>query len=67
MKKGGVFKSDTIMFQVETEIPGQTFKYLVQRKDSDFYGLRRVLLEQFPYTLIPALPVKSTSTSSAEI
>ena len=61
-----MFSSDFISFEIETVIPGQTVNYLVQRKDSDFYALRRVLVARFPYLLVPALPIKTTSTSNKE-
>jgi hypothetical protein len=63
LKKGGVFSSDTIWFQVETEVPETKFKYLVQRKDSDFYALRKSLVAKYPYIIVPALLQKSTATS----
>lgn len=56
IQKGGVFSSDAVSFQIETEIPGQKIKYLVQRKDSDFYALRRMLVARFPYVIVPPLP-----------
>lgn len=42
-KKTGLFGHDSVNFQIETEVPGHRFKYLVQRKDADFYGLRQCL------------------------
>lgn len=63
VKKGGVFNSDTVWFQVETEIPGEKFKSIVQRKDSDFYALRRSLVAKYPYIIVPALYPKQTATS----
>ena len=65
--KGGVFSSDSIFFRVETEIPGQSLKYAVDRKDSDFYALRRILVSRYPYILVPPLPLKKeTATSESE-
>jgi len=52
---------------VETEIPGQSLKYAVDRKDSDFYALRRILVARFPYILVPPIPLKKeTATSESE-
>lgn len=52
---------------METEIPGTAYKYIVWRKDSDFYALRKMLVQMVPYTLVPALPPKLTTTSQSAI
>jgi len=31
-------------------------KWEIQRKDQDFYFLRKILLKNFPYIIIPPLP-----------
>jgi hypothetical protein len=36
-KKQGLFGHDSVVFQVETEIPGVRFKYIVHRRDQDFH------------------------------
>lgn len=43
--KSGMFSSDYVVFHVQTEIDGQPDKYMVERKDSDFYALRQVLVQ----------------------
>jgi hypothetical protein len=42
VKKGGFFSSDYSLFNIETEI-GSANKNKVQRKDADFYTLRRLM------------------------
>lgn len=40
----------------------------MKRKDDDFYSLRKVLHNLFPYTMIPPLPkVKETKTGEKEL
>ncbi len=38
----------------------------MQRKDSDFYALRRSLVAKYPYIIVPALAQKQTATSQSE-
>ena len=38
----------------------------MQRKDSDFYALRRSLVAKYPYVIVPALMPKQTATSQSE-
>lgn len=58
--KTGLFKSTDVLFTVQVSIEGlgsgggrQT---RIQRKDVDFYALRRVLVQMYPYILVPPLP-----------
>lgn len=44
---------------METDV-GLASRLKVQRKDGDFYTLRRFLIKQFPYVVIPPLPLKNT-------
>ena len=55
VKKGGWWSSDYSVFSVDTELSGKE-KLRVQRKDTDFYTLRRLLRAQYPYVLVPPLP-----------
>jgi hypothetical protein len=66
VRKGGVFSSARVYFQVETEIPGAPYKYLVHRKDSDFYALRKVMVQMLTYTMVPPLPIKAVTTNATE-
>lgn len=54
ISKGGFFSSDYSLYLVETSVDNQRFR--VQRRDTDFYFLRRMLRAQFPYVLVPPLP-----------
>lgn len=54
IKKGGFFSSDYIMYKVSTEPLG----WKVERKDADFFLLRKIMRAQFPHILIPPLPNK---------
>lgn len=53
----GMLRSDYCLFHIETEADE---RHKVQRKDVDFYTLRRVLRAQFPYVLVPPLPKENT-------
>jgi hypothetical protein len=39
----------------------------IQRKDQDFYFLRKMLLKEFPYMIIPPLPAKKKKESDKSI
>lgn len=54
IKSGGMFSSSYIIYNVSVDPLGWT----VQRKDSDFYFLRKYLLKMHPYLIIPPLPPK---------
>ena len=54
--KSGMFSSDYVVFHVTTYVQGNDEEFKVLRRDEDFYSLRKVLLNLFPYTLIPPLP-----------
>lgn len=63
--KSGMFSSDYVVFHLTTYIQGNDEEFKVQRRDEDFYSLRKVLLNLFPYTLIPPLP-KEQKTKTQE-
>lgn len=65
-KKQNFIGKDFVQFTVETEIPGERFKHIVQRRDLDFQQLRQVLLQVYPYILIPPLPI-SEETKEEEL
>jgi hypothetical protein len=66
IEKGSILKGDRAFFQVETSFSGTRLKYIVQRKDSDFYALRRGLVQKYPYVLVPALPPRQRDQTEAE-
>jgi len=51
------------LFKVRTEPLGWT----ILRKDQDFYFLRKILLKNFPYMIIPPLPLKKKKDSEKSI
>ena len=55
--KGGMFASDQAVFKITTTLQETGEEFIVTRKDDDFYSLRKILLNLFPYTLIPPLPL----------
>lgn len=54
VKSGGMFSSSYLQYRVSVDPIG----WSVQRKDQDFYFLRKYLLKVHPYLLIPPLPPK---------
>ena len=54
----GWFSADYALFHIETETDNGRFK--AQRKDGDFYNLRRYLRYQYPIELVPPLPKSNT-------
>lgn len=56
IKKGTWWTSDHSVFNIETELQDRKDKYRVQRKDTDFYVLRKLLCTSFPYVMVPPLP-----------
>ena len=52
---------------METDLQGTDLKYVVQRKDNDFYTLRNVLLSLFPYMMVPPLPKQSDASKEDEL
>lgn len=56
VKKGSWWSSDFSVFAVECELSDRKEKLRVQRKDADFYALRKLLRAEYPYVLVPPLP-----------
>lgn len=63
VKHGGLFAANYILYKIETAPLG----WVIQRKDMDFYQLRKVLLKQHPYMIIPPLPVKKKKEADKSI
>ena len=63
VKDGGVFFSNYILYTVSVS----PLNYEVQRKDADFYTLRKIILRQFPHMVVPPLPPKSSKTTTKHI
>tara|TARA_B110000285_G_C14936913_1_gene520061 strand:- start:9 stop:275 length:267 start_codon:yes stop_codon:yes gene_type:complete len=56
VKSGGLFAASYLLYKVKTE--GDSVEYSIQRKDADFYLLRKILLKNFPYHIVPPLPAR---------
>jgi len=54
--KSGMFSCDYVVFHLTTFVQGNDEEFKVMRRDEEFYSLRKVLSNLFPYTLIPPLP-----------
>ena len=67
MKKGGIFSKDLITFQIVSEEPGKKFQMRTYRTDEDFYELRRLMVIQLPYMMIPPLPNLSNKKLNVKI
>jgi len=63
VKHGGLFAANYILYKIETAPLG----WVIQRKDMDFYQLRKILLKQHPYMIIPPLPVKKKKEAEKSI
>jgi len=63
MKSGGMFSSSYLHYTIRTEPLG----WAIQRKDQDFYFLRKILNKMFPYVLVPPLPIKKKKDSEKSI
>ena len=63
LKTGGIFSASYLLFKVQVDPVGWT----INRKDQDFYFLRKMLLKQFPYIIIPPLPIKKKKESDKSI
>ena len=63
LKSGGLFSASYFLYTIKTEPVGWT----TQRKDQDFYFLRKILLKLFPYVIIPPLPIKKKKDSEKSI
>lgn len=63
LKSGGIFSASYLLFTVVVEPIG----WKIQRKDQDFYFLRKILLKEFPYMIIPPLPIKKKKETDKSI
>ena len=59
---GGIFSSNYILYSVETQPMG----WVVQRRDTDFDLLRKLLLKYYPFHKIDPLPNKKNVTKFKE-
>jgi hypothetical protein len=62
-KQGGIFSASYLLFKVTVDPVG----WKIMRKDQDFYFLRRMLLKEFPYIIIPCLPIKKKKETPKSI
>ena len=65
IKSGGLFAASYLLYKVKTE--GDSLDYSIQRKDADFYLLRKILVKNFPYKIIPPLPAKKKKETEKAI
>ena len=63
LKSGGIFSASYLLFKINVEPIG----WSIFRKDQDFYFLRKILLRDFPYVIIPPLPIKKKKESEKSI
>lgn len=63
LKAGGLFQSNYLQYTVRVEPLG----WSIVRKDQDFYFLRKMLLKNYPYIIIPPLPIKKKKESDKSI
>ena len=63
VKHGGLFAANYVLYKITTEPLG----WGILRKDMDFYQLRKILLKQHPYMIIPPLPVKKKKEADKSI
>ena len=54
----GLFSSNYIVYEIQTNILPDKINWLVNRRYSDFINLRTALQNQFPNNLVPPLPGK---------
>jgi hypothetical protein len=52
---GGMFRSDYVMYEVQTE----PFNWLVKRRYSDFAWLREVLIQEYSLSIVPPVAEKT--------
>lgn len=60
---GGLFSASYLLFRIKTE----PVSYSINRKDQDFYFLRKMLVKFFPYMIVPPLPIKKKKESEKTI
>ena len=63
MKSGGLFSSSYLLYKINTEPEG----WKIYRKDQDFYFLRKLLRNLYPYIVIPPLPIKKKKETEKSI
>jgi len=63
LKAGGIFSSSYLMYTIVVDPIG----WKIQRKDQDFYFLRKMLLKEFPYIIIPPLPINKKKQTDKSI
>jgi len=63
VKHGGLFAANYILYKVTTD----PLSWTIYRKDMDFYLLRKILLKQHPYMIIPPLPIKKKKETDKSI
>lgn len=63
-EKKMLISKTVVVWQIETDVQGSDNKMYVLRKDSDFYFLRKCLVELYPYIMVPALPKRKESTNN---
>lgn len=63
MKQGGIFSASYLLFTITCEPVG----FKIVRKDQDFYFLRKILLKDFPYMIVPPLPGKKKKETEKSI
>ena len=63
LKSGGIFSASYLLFKITVDPVG----WSIQRKDQDFYFLRKMLLKEFPYLIIPCLPLKKKKETEKSI
>lgn len=60
-------KSDFVVFQIVSDLPGKLYKMRTYRSDEDFYELRRLMVIALPYVMVPPLPIKSLKAQDRKI
>ncbi|XP_023221676.1 sorting nexin-8-like isoform X1 [Centruroides sculpturatus] len=59
-------KKGLFLKHVEYEVSSQRYKSVVQRRYNDFVALHELLLQRFPYRLIPQLPPKKVMGADSQ-
>lgn len=65
LKSGGLFAASYLIYKIKTE--GKSVDWTINRKDADFYFLRKILLKNYPYCIVPPLPAKKKKESEKSI
>lgn len=56
VRKGGMLGRDTVLFCISSEADDDSWKGLTHRNDDDFYELRKLMIVNIPYLMVPPLP-----------